>query len=171
VLGVDNETTNVDELEPIETLVVPESASRGPISHAMFRVQRLHKMNAAQLLRQVGLHPSQELAMMQLWDRGPQRQADLVKLLGSDAATMTRTIQRLEVAGFVRRRPCETDRRVTIVEPTAASLALRDRVEAVWAQLEARTTRDLSPEQKANYLEALAIIEGSLSSTPAPNEG
>jgi len=164
---MNNETVAAeDEPEIIETLHVPESASKGPISHAMFRVQRLHKMNAAQLLRKVGLYPSQELAMMQLWDRGPQRQADLVTILGSDAATMTRTIQRLEVAGFVRRRPCEADKRVTIVEPTAASYALRDRVEAIWAELEARTTRDLTPEQKANYLEALTVIEGSLSTNP-----
>ena len=31
--------------------------------------------------------------MMQLWDLGPQRQTDLVRLLDSDAATMTRTIR------------------------------------------------------------------------------
>ena len=51
----------------------------------------------------MGLHPSQELVMMQLWDRGPQGQTALVRLLGSDAATMTRTVKRLEHAGFVRR--------------------------------------------------------------------
>ena len=161
---MDEDGTDVpDAADGIETLHVPESASSGPLSHAMFRVQRLHKMHAAQLLRTVGLHPSQELAMMQLWDRGPQRQADLVKILGSDAATMTRTIQRLEVAGFVRRRPCETDKRVTIVEPTAASYALRESVEAVWSQLEDRVTRDMTPKQRADYLELLQLVEASLS--------
>src|SRR6476659_2124303 len=104
---------------------VPVSAAGGPISHAIFRVARLHRMLAGQLLREVGLHPAQELVMMQLWDRGAQRQTDLVRFLGSDAATMTRTVRRLENAGFVRRRPCTQDKRVTIVEPTAASLALR----------------------------------------------
>ncbi len=38
--------------------------------------------------------------MMYLWDLGPQRQVDLVRLTGSDAATMTRMIQRLEHAGL-----------------------------------------------------------------------
>ena len=37
--------------------------------------------------------------MLPLWDLGSQRQTDLVALLGSDTATMTRTIQRLETAG------------------------------------------------------------------------
>ena len=162
---------HTDDTDVIETLHVPESASSGPISHAMFRVQRLHKMHAAQLLRKVGLHPSQELAMMQLWDRGPQRQADLVKILGSDAATMTRTIQRLEIAGFVRRRPCETDKRVTIVEPTAASYALRESVEKVWAELEDHVTRDMTPQQKTDYLALLQLVESSLSVGTARIEG
>jgi MarR family transcriptional regulator, organic hydroperoxide resistance regulator len=160
-----------DEREPIPTVDIPASAASGPVSHAMFRVARLHRMHAAQLLRQVGLHPAQELVMMQLWDRGAQRQTDLVRLMGSDAATMTRTIQRLESAGFVRRRPAETDKRVVIVEPTVASFALRANVEAVWAELEERTTGHLTAEQKAGYLGLLGSIEARLSTLPVqPNE-
>ncbi|MEO8907688.1 MAG: MarR family winged helix-turn-helix transcriptional regulator, partial [Microbacteriaceae bacterium] len=74
----------------------PATAAGGPISHAIFRVARLHRMLAGSLLRKTGLYPGQELVMMHLWDRGEQRQVDLVKVLDSDAATMTRTIQRLE---------------------------------------------------------------------------
>ncbi|GAA4994130.1 hypothetical protein GCM10025734_23870 [Kitasatospora paranensis] len=87
------------------SLPVPASAGGGPISHAIFRLARLHRMHAGQLLRRIGLHPGQELVMMHLWELGAQRQTDLVRLLDSDAATMTRTVQRLEQAGFVRRRP------------------------------------------------------------------
>ncbi|NTW39814.1 MAG: MarR family transcriptional regulator [Cellulomonadaceae bacterium] len=143
---------------------MPASAALGPLSHAIFRVARLHRLHAAQLLRRVGLHPAQELVMMQLWDRGPQRQADLVTLLGSDAATMTRTIQRLEKAGFVRRRPCESDRRVTIVEPTAASQALRPSVESLWGELEQAVVGDLSAEQRAQFLGLLERTEATLAS-------
>ena len=35
---------------------------------AYLRVGRLHRMLVGQLLRRVGLHPGQELLMMQLWD-------------------------------------------------------------------------------------------------------
>src|SRR5258707_13766642 len=90
---------------------IPAAAHGGPISHALFRVARLHRMVAGNLLRRVGLHPGQELAMMYLWEAGPQRQTDLIRLLDSDAATMTRTIQRLEHAGFVRRSPVTDDKR------------------------------------------------------------
>src|SRR6476660_10499856 len=90
---------------------IPAAAHGGPISHAIFRVARLHRMIAGNLLRRVGLHPGQELVMMHLWELGPQRQADLIGLLDSDAATMTRTVKRLEDAGFVRRVPLADDKR------------------------------------------------------------
>ncbi|MDN3026952.1 MarR family transcriptional regulator [Streptomyces sp. S.PB5] len=146
---------------------MPASVAAGPLSHAIFRVARLHRMIAGQLLRRIGLHPSQELVMMQLWDHGPQRQTDLVRLLGSDAATMTRTVRRLEQAGFVRRRPCPTDKRATIVEPTAASNALRAEVERAWLDLESATTEGLTPEQQAEAVEVLTRIEESLARATA----
>ncbi len=100
--------------------------------------------------------------MMQLWEHGPQRQADLVRLLDSDAATMTRTIQRLEHAGFVRRSPCPTDRRAALIEATPAGQALRGEVERIWAELERHTTGEFSPQDRDAVLELLARLEGSL---------
>jgi DNA-binding MarR family transcriptional regulator len=115
---------------------VPAAALGGPISHAIFRIARLHKMMAGNLLRHLGLHPGQEMVMMYLWELGPQRQTDLIRLMDSDAATMTRTIQRLEHAGFVRRSPCADDKRAYLIESTAAGRALRPQVEQIWIQLE-----------------------------------
>ncbi|MEV7523144.1 MarR family winged helix-turn-helix transcriptional regulator [Streptomyces sp. NPDC091371] len=148
---------------------MPPSVLAGPVSHAIFRVARLHRMLAQQLLRRVGLHTGQELVMMQLWDRGPQRQTDLVRMLGSDAATMTRTIRRLEHAGFVRRSPSATDKRATIIEPTTASLALRREVENIWAELESSVTDHLTPDQQAEALEVLARIAESLTHATTEN--
>ncbi|MGY0055712.1 MarR family winged helix-turn-helix transcriptional regulator [Streptomyces sp. LZ34] len=141
---------------------MPDSVAAGAINHAILRVARLHRMLAGQLLRRVGLHPGQELVMMQLWDRGPQRQTDLVRLLGSDAATMTRTIRRLENAGFVRRRSSTTDKRVTIIEPTAASNALRSEVEQLWMDLETSVAEGMTRAQQAEAIEVLSRIEESL---------
>jgi DNA-binding MarR family transcriptional regulator len=154
---------------PSASVPVPASAQVGPVSHAIFRVVRLHRMLAGQLLRRVGLHPAQELVMMQLWDRGPQRQTDLVRLLDSDAATMTRTIRRLEHAGFVRRCPCASDKRVTVIEPTAASLALRHEVERMWAELESSTIGNLTPDQRTDVLTILEQMEESLARATAQN--
>ncbi|MBI0384032.1 MarR family transcriptional regulator, partial [Streptomyces albiflaviniger] len=53
------------------TVPVPTAAGGGPVSHAIFRLARLHRMLAGQLLRRIGLHPGQELVMMHLWELGP----------------------------------------------------------------------------------------------------
>ncbi|MFE3327028.1 MarR family winged helix-turn-helix transcriptional regulator [Streptomyces sp. NPDC059176] len=144
------------------TVPLPGAASGGPISHAIFRLARLHRMFAGQLLRRIGLHPGQELVMMHLWELGPQRQIDLVRLMDSDAATMTRTVRRLEQAGFVRRRPSPTDKRASLIEPTAASHALRREVERVWSQLEDVSTAGLTDDECVDVLATLERLEQNL---------
>ncbi|WP_328733342.1 MarR family transcriptional regulator [Streptomyces caniferus] len=150
------------ETGPEATVPVPAAASGGPVSHAIFRLARLHRMFAGQLLRRIGLHPGQELVMMHLWELGPRRQTDLVRLMDSDAATMTRTVRRLEQAGFVRRRPSPTDKRASLIEPTAASHALRRQVEQVWSQLEGISTAGLSDDERTAALHALERLEQNL---------
>ncbi|MGW2202056.1 MarR family winged helix-turn-helix transcriptional regulator [Streptomyces sp. NPDC001774] len=150
---------------------MPAAAGGGPVSHAIFRVARLHRMFAGQLLRRIGLHPAQELVMMHLWELGPQRQTDLVRLMDSDAATMTRTVQRLEQAGFVRRRPSPTDKRASLIEPTAASHALRREVEQIWSQLEDLTTAGMSADERAAALRTLERLEQNLAQASADPPG
>lgn len=119
-------------------------------------------MIAGNLLRSVGLHLGQELVMMHLWHSGPQRQADLVRVLDSDAATMTRTIQRLEHAGFVRRVASPSDKRAHLIEPTPASLALRLQVENIWTELEDAAVGGLDDDVRTNIREALRVLEDHL---------
>lgn len=138
------------------------AAASGPVSNAIIRVTRLHIMRARQLLRELGLYPGQELLLMHLWDVGPQRQAELAVVFDTDSAAMTRTVQRLEQAGFVRRRADPTDGRATLVEPTAAGRALRARIEGLWAELERATVGDLSDDQQRALLETLARVEENL---------
>ncbi|KNX35951.1 transcriptional regulator [Luteipulveratus halotolerans] len=138
------------------------------MSHAIFRVARLHKMLAGQLLRSTGLYPGQELLMMRLWDEGPQRQVDLVRSLDSDAPTMARTIKRLERAGYVRRTPDPSDGRAALIEATPASLPLRRAVEQVWSELEALTVAGLDDQDRGRgqgqpgVLASLEALELSL---------
>jgi DNA-binding MarR family transcriptional regulator len=137
----------------------PASAAGGPISHAIFRLARLHKELAGQLLRDVGLYPGQELLLMQLWDGGPQRQVDVLRLLDSDAATITRSVQRLERAGLVRRTRNAADRRSVIIEATPESEPLRTKVEAIWMTLEQRTVKGMTGKDRAEALRVLKRLE------------
>lgn len=148
----------------------PGAAASGPISQAIFRLARIHRMLARQLLREVGLHPGQEILMMRLWEAGPQRQADLATELDTDSASMTRTVQRLECAGYVRRVPDPADGRVTRVEPTPASLVLRERVERIWARLEARTTGEMTGPEQRSALDLVQRLEDNLLAQRADGE-
>lgn len=147
---------------------VPAAALGGPISHAIFRIARLHRMMAGNLLRRVGLHPGQELVMMYLWELGPQRQTDLIRLLDSDAATMTRTIRRLEHAGFVRRSPCADDKRAYLIEPTAAGRALRPQVEQIWNQLEEIVVGGVGDRERQTIRRVLEALEERLTHAAEP---
>ena len=158
-MKTDHELTVADNAASVP---IPLSARSGPVSHAIFRVARLHRMIASNLLRSVGLHLGQELVMMHLWHSGPQRQADLVRVLDSDAATMTRTIQRLEHAGFVRRIASPSDKRAHLIEPTPASIALRRQVEHIWAELEDAAVGGLDDNERTNIHEALQVLEDNL---------
>lgn len=142
-------------------ITLPGGAN-GPLNLALIRVAKLHHQLARQVMRRSGLHPGQELIMMHLWEHGPQRQVDLVRLLDSDAATMTRSVRRLERAGFVRRHPCPTDRRAIIIEATPASQALRAEVENLWPRLEQLTTEGLTEREYADAVALLGKLEGNL---------
>lgn len=133
-----------------------------PMSHAIFRVARAHKAIAGRLLREAGLYAGQELVLMALWERGPQRMVDLAAAVDSDAPSLTRSVARLEKAGWVARTPSSSDRRVMIVAAAEASLALRAKVEAAWSELERLTVGPLAPAQRSQALAGLELLENAL---------
>jgi MarR family transcriptional regulator, organic hydroperoxide resistance regulator len=154
----EKDTQSTDAAIPLPTTV-----ERAPVSHAIFRVARLTRMIAANLLRPVGLYPGQEIVMMYLWDLGPQRQADLVRLASSDAATMTRMIRRLEHAGFVRRSPSTEDKRAFLIEATPASRGLRQQIGDFWSQVEEISLGGLSDQERQTVLRVIEGMESRLS--------
>ena len=143
------------------------AAATGPLSNALIRVTRLHRARARQLLRSAGLHPGQELLLMHLWEAGPQRQTELMKVFDADSASMTRSVQRLERAGLVSREADPTDGRATRVRTTEAAGPLRDVLESLWADLEALTTAGMSARQRSELLCRLKQAERNLAAGAA----
>ena len=157
----------------------PDALPGGPVSHAIARLARIHRLLAGRLLRDVGLHPSQELLLMRLWESGPQRQNCLAAELGTDSASTTRIVQRLETAGYVRRLPDPKDGRATLVASTPEGEALRESVERIWGQLEELTVGDMTAAEREAALASLqrleenvlATEEGSRCGVPAARRG
>ncbi len=134
----------------------------GPVSHAISRVARLHRIAAGRLLRQMGLHPGQEFLMMHLWDSGAVRQSELIKAVGLDPSTVTKMLQRLEQSGHVRRRPDPCDRRASLVEATDASCGLLVEVRRAWSELELQTLDGLDDDERTELARLLGKVETAL---------
>lgn len=135
----------------------------GRVNLAIIQLGRAHRALATQLMGEVGLRPEQGAMMMHLWSVGAVRQTSLSRQFGRDSAATTRTVQRMERAGFVRRRPDPTDGRATLVEPTAAGHALRDRVEQLWQQLERDVLDLVDADAREATVALLDRLAGGLS--------
>lgn len=141
---------------------LPSAARGGPVSHAVSRVARLHRIAAGKLLKGVGLYPGQEFLMMHLWDSGPVRQSELIKSVDLDPSTVTKMLQRLEQTGHVSRSPDPDDRRAVLVEATDNSCALHADVRSAWSSLEEHTLAGLDPAERRELARLLAKVEENL---------
>lgn len=141
---------------------LPVAARNGPVSHAVSRIARLHRMAAGRLLKQTGLYPGQEIVMMHVWSAGPVRQSELIRICELDPSTVTKMLQRLEQAGHVRRCPDPADRRAVLVEATQDSCALYTEVSRAWSTLEEHTLAGLEPAERTELARLLAKVEGNL---------
>ncbi|MFD3681947.1 MarR family winged helix-turn-helix transcriptional regulator [Streptomyces sp. NPDC058613] len=145
-----------------ECPATPSAVLDGPVSHAISRVSRLHRIAAGRVLRDLGLHPGQEFVMMQLWDSGAVRQSELIKAVGLDPSTVTKMLQRLEHSGHVRRRPDPADRRASLVEATDTSCGLLVEVRKAWGELERQTLEGLDASERTELARLLGKVEATL---------
>jgi DNA-binding MarR family transcriptional regulator len=97
-----------------------------------------HRALAGALLAPLGLHPGQEVLLLEL-DQGPRSQAQLAAASGCEPPTITNSVRKLEAAGLVVRRPSPNDGRVTIVELSKHGQAVLPGLKAAWLQLAEHT--------------------------------
>ncbi|GAA3283775.1 MarR family transcriptional regulator [Nesterenkonia halobia] len=144
-------------------------ADRGPVSALIPAVARIHRAEAARLLRDLDLAPGQELVLMQLWHHEPRSQAELTRELAVEPPTMAKTLARLEAAGMVTRERSAEDRRQVLVALTAKGRALEDQVGAAWAELERRTVEALSDAEQQELARLLSRVRDGLDEDRRPS--
>lgn len=141
---------------------------RFPVSFAVFALARRHRALAAELLRDLGLYPGQEIMLLQLWEKDGQSQNSLGRTLGLDHSTVAKSVRRLEEAGLVMRTRSEQDRRSTIVTLTPAGRDLEKSVIRIWARIEDVTVGDLSAGERAQFVALARRVEANLGPDTAP---
>jgi MarR family transcriptional regulator, organic hydroperoxide resistance regulator len=140
----------------------PSTADGGRLSYAIFTLARAHRGFAATMLRDLGLHPGQELLLMQLMDRDGQTQSELLDSVGLDHSTVSKSLRRMQEAGLLRREPAERDRRVLHVWLTDKGRAMREPLAAMWSALERVSVRDLDPEAVDTFITLARTVERAI---------
>jgi DNA-binding MarR family transcriptional regulator len=108
-----------------------------------------HRARAAALLAPLGLHPGQEVLLLELARTGPMIQAKLSEALAIEPPSVTLMTRKLEAVGHVRRTPVPSDKRASIVELTDSGQALADQVKQLWCALAEETVTGLPTQTVA----------------------
>ncbi|MFF1443303.1 MarR family winged helix-turn-helix transcriptional regulator [Streptomyces sp. NPDC058295] len=155
---------------PASTHRAPSTAGEGPMSYAIFQLARAHRARASAMLREMDLHPGQELLLMQLLDRDGQTQSELLESVGLDHSTVSKSLRRMQDAGLLVREPAEHDRRVMVVHLTDKGRAMREPIAAMWRALEEISARDLSAQQAESFVRTAYAITDAINSSALPQE-
>jgi MarR family transcriptional regulator, organic hydroperoxide resistance regulator len=140
------------------------------MSYAIFQLARAHRAHAATLLREMDLHPGQELLLMQLFDRDGQTQSELLESVGLDHSTVSKSLRRMQDAGLLVREPAAHDRRVMVVHLTDKGRAMRGPIAALWQSLEEASAANLSKQQAESFIDTACAITNAIHSRPLPHE-
>lgn len=99
-----------------------------------------HRARALELLKELGLHPGQEVPLLELAEHGPRTQIQLAQGAKVEPPSITLIVRKLEKAGLVSRMPSPSDGRATVVELTQAGRELMPRLKKAWQVLAEETT-------------------------------
>ncbi|WP_030437233.1 MarR family winged helix-turn-helix transcriptional regulator [Actinoplanes subtropicus] len=147
---------------PVPTPRIPTTAGDGPVSYAIFQLARAHRGYAAAMLREMDLHPGQELLLMHLLDRDAQTQSELLESVGLDHSTVSKSLRRMQDAGLIVREPAPHDRRVLVVRLTDKGRAMREPLATMWRALEEVSVRNLSAQRAESFLDTACAITDAI---------
>ena len=134
----------------------------GALNQAIRLLSLRHRARAATLLAPLGLHPGQEMLLLELARHGPMIQAELSDALGSEPPSITLMSRKLEAAGHIRRTPAPADKRASVVELTDSGQALVEKIEQLWCALAEETVAGLPAETVAALPALLQTLTGNV---------
>lgn len=124
-------------------------------------IRRLHQIHLSLFYEEagnLGVTPVQ-MGVMVAIIKGPGRdQSSIAEEIGADRATLAAVLIRLEVNGLIRRTICKHDQRQKLLYLTAKGQRLANRLQAPLQRANERTLAPLPPEERALFLEFLAVL-------------
>jgi MarR family transcriptional regulator, transcriptional regulator for hemolysin len=142
----------------------PEGSCAYWINQASRALLRLHEAR----LRPLGFGMSHLPVLFALEEREPLSQKELAQAARVEQPTMAEALARMERDGVVQREPNPHDKRGSLTSLTpAARVRLPDVKAALWRG-EDEATAALSAKEKAQLIELLKRVVGSLETIDAP---
>jgi DNA-binding MarR family transcriptional regulator len=118
------------------------------VAYALLKGMKSTRGSIWPVLAEHGVHPGQDLLLSVLWRRDGITQAELVARLGIEPPTVSKALQRLERAGYVRREAgAGRSRRVYLTEE---GRALQGPVERAWRDADRHLTSRIGAEDMAS---------------------
>ena len=143
--------------EKVENLL-PEP---GDVAFAVTQVSRSFRTLISRELASIGLYAGQEGVILSLAEADGLTAGAIAQRLGVKPPTMTRTIVRMEVQGFVERRDDE-DGRLTTVWLTDAGRQTVERINEVTIAVQGQALRGFSEKQQRNLMKYLKAVDANL---------
>ena len=119
------------------------------LGHLLNKVCGLRHRRMHALLDELGLYHGQPAMLNALWAGDGLTHSALAGQLGKSPATITKTVKRMEKAGFVERKSDPRDERLSRVYLTAAGRNVQAAVEQVWQAFELQAFAGFTQEEMA----------------------
>jgi DNA-binding MarR family transcriptional regulator len=132
------------------------------LGHLLVEVSKLHRIRVHAALEELGLYRGQNFVLMALAEEDGLAQWELAERLLVRPPTISNSLDRMEAAGWIERRPDGEDRRISRVYLTKAGRALHDPASALWLNLEERTFAGLTFEERRSLWQMLLQIRENL---------
>jgi DNA-binding MarR family transcriptional regulator len=138
------------------------------LGYLLVEVSKLHRAHAHAALEELGLYRGQNFILTALSEQEGLAQSELAGKLLVTPPTISNSLERMETAGWIVRRPDPDDRRISRVYLTEAGRALQDSVSSLWHYLEVQTFAGLTLEQRESLWRMLLRIRENLGQGARP---
>ena len=125
-------------------------------------VARLMRMNYDRRVKKLGLTRSQWWVITNLYRNDGLTQSELAETLDIERASLGRLLDRLEANGWVRREPCDRDRRAKRVRLANAVDPVMREMRAIAAGLRRDAMAGLEPHEQEAFVDVLLAIKSNL---------
>ncbi len=105
-----------------------------------------NRLNVA--LNALNIYEGQQNLLMELWNEDGLAQGELTRRLGVEAATVSKGIERMENAGFIRRESSKEDARVNHVFLTDLGRSMEVPVHEAWFEVEDELMAHMTQEER-----------------------